>query len=614
MGLCCLCTLLVPCLAALLLLYLGFFWRVTRSSGAAFHRREAGRWVQTRLKDTRVPRLSGISFQIFSHLSNTVFGQYFLVPLAMKINHFDLFRYLFIPEDPIFFPVVPPDKVSGSFEEERASSLEILREVMETRLHFERPDFSFYGIQDYTNYYWAGDPTPTQVADSIIRALEDSEQSNPPLRAVIQWDREQIMKMAEASTARYKDQNPLSPLDGIPICVKEEIKVVPYHHRAGTAYLGKEPETEDATVVRKLREAGALIIGVSNMHELGTGTTGCNPNRFHGTTRNPYNPQHYTGGSSSGSAAAVACGLCPLAIGTDGGGSVRIPSSFCGVVGLKSTFGRISAQGALPLSYSTVSFGPLATSVLDAALAYALLSGPDPEYPYGLMQPPLALDGIYASDLKDLTLGVDWTFFKACDPEILETCEKAVEYLKSQGASIMDISIPELEEVHVAHVICILGEMRDFLQQDFNEHFQDLNLETRGSLALGNQFTALDYIQANRQRARSIQYLKEIFTKVNCIITPGTPCTAPLIHDSDLRHGHSDVSTMTQSMRFMQLGNFTGIPALVVPVGYSSSGLPISLQVMSKLWDEAVLFRVGMMVEEFRSETEKPKIFYDILS
>ncbi|KAJ1112616.1 hypothetical protein NDU88_000877 [Pleurodeles waltl] len=611
MELCCLCSLLLPGLAALLLLYLGFIRRCTASTRAGFTRREAGRWVQTRLQDTLTPRLSGIPFQIFAYLTNTVFGQYCLVPLAMRLNHLDLFRYLFIPEDPTFLPLVPPEDGNGSVTDD--SALEILQEMMATRLHFEREDFTFYGIQDFINAYWAGIVTPTHVAMNILRALEDCEQSNPPLRAMTQWDKEEILKMAEASAARYKDMKPLSPLDGIPVCLKEEIKVVPYLHKAGTAYLGTEPETEDATVTRKLREAGALIIGVSNMHELGTGTTGCNPNRFHGTTRNPYNPQHYTGGSSSGSAAAVAAGLCPLAIGTDGGGSVRIPSSFCGVVGLKSTFGRISAHGALPLSYSTVSFGPLCTSVLDSALAYTMLSGVDPAYPYGLKQPPITLDGLYKSDLKDLTLGVDWTFFKACDPEILEICQKAVEYLKSQGASIMDISIPELEEVHVAHIICILGEMRDFLQQDFNEHFHDLNLETRASLALGCQFTALDYIQANRQRTRTMNYLHEIFTKVNCILTPGTACTAPSIQDSDLAHGFSDVLTMARSMRFMQLGNFTGIPGLVVPAGYNSSGLPVSLQIMAKWWDEEVLFRVGMMVEEFRNYTKKPKIYYDII-
>nr|XP_048674348.1 uncharacterized protein LOC125621522 isoform X3 [Caretta caretta] len=521
-------------------------------------------------------------------------------------------HYLDIHEDPTFIPEVAAE---GRKEKpETKNTLEILKQLMETRSHPANAGFSFKGIQDYLNCYRTGELTPFQVAKNIISSLEDCEKSSPPLRAIVQWDREQIQKMAEASTTRYRNKCPLSLLDGIPVCLKEEIKVVPYHHRAGTAYLGTEPETEDATVTRKLREAGAIIIGVSNMHELGTGTTGCNPNRFHGTTRNPYNPWHFTGGSSSGSAAAVAAGLCPLALGTDGGGSVRIPASFCGVVGLKGTFGRISCHGCLPLSYSTVSLGPICTSVTDAAIAFSILAEPDPLYPYGLQQPKPSLSEILTPDLKGLKLGVNWTFFKACDAEILKVCQKAVEHLQALGASVVDVPLSEMEEVRVAHVICILSEMRDYLQPDFNAHFQQMNLETRLNLALASQFTALDYIKANRQRTRSMSFLREIFANVNCILTPATACTAPRIHDADLLTGNNDVLTTLRTMRYMQLGNFTGIPGLVVPVGYTATGLPISFQVMAKWWDEAVLFRVGLKLEQFRDMTRKPAIYYDILA
>ncbi|XP_030059794.1 fatty acid amide hydrolase isoform X2 [Microcaecilia unicolor] len=595
---------------ALLFFYLGFVQRVTGR-----RRKEAQQHLvaERHIRDMWSPRLSGFSLQMFAHLANSAFGQFCLMPLLLRLNHFDLLRTLSIPEDPIFLPVVPPEERKG--DSEQKPPLKILQELMEPR---DSPPpapagFRFNGIRDYADSYRSGRLTPSQVAQNIIHALEDSEKSNPPLRTIVQWNRDHILRMAEASTARYRNKTPLSLLDGIPVCLKEEIKVVPYYHRAGTAYLGTEPEVEDATVTRRLREAGAVIIGVSNMHELGTGTTGCNPNRFHGIARNPCNPQHYTGGSSSGSAAAVAAGLCPLALGTDGGGSVRIPAAFCGVVGLKGTFGRISDHGSLPLSYSTVSLGPITTCVLDAAMAYSLLAGPDPQYPYGLNQPAPSLDRIFSPDLKGLTLGVDWTFSKACHAEILEIYEKAVAYLRHLGASVVDISIPELEAISVAHVICIMSEMRDCLHSDFNNHYHEMNLETRTSLALASQFTAVDYIHANRQRSRSMAWLKEIFSTVNCILTPATACTAPCIHDSDLLHGCSDIPTVAQSIRYMQLGNLTGIPGLVVPIGYSSAGLPIGLQVMAKWWDEAVLFRVGLKLEQFQAGTRKPKIFYDVL-
>ncbi|CAM5077787.1 unnamed protein product [Natator depressus] len=607
--------LLLSLAAALLLFYLGFVRRRPGTPRAAFRRREPGRAGDSGHqppRDAWGPTLSGFPLRLFVHVANTAFGQFCVVPLLLRVNNFTLMHYLDIHEDPTFIPEVAAE---GRKEKpETKNTLEILRQLMETRSHPANTGFSFKGIQDYLNCYRTGELTPFQVAKNIISSLEDCEKSSPPLRAIVQWDREQIQKMAEASTTRYRNKCPLSLLDGIPVCLKEEIKVVPYHHRAGTAYLGTEPETEDATVTRKLREAGAIIIGVSNMHELGTGTTGCNPNRFHGTTRNPYNPQHFTGGSSSGSAAAVAAGLCPLALGTDGGGSVRIPASFCGVVGLKGTFGRISCHGCLPLSYSTVSLGPICTSVTDAAIAFSILAEPDPLYPYGLEQPKPSLSEILTPDLKGLKLGVNWTFFKACDAEILKVCQKAVEHLQALGASVVDVPLSEMEEVRVAHVICILSEMRDYLQPDFNAHFQQMNLETRLNLALASQFTALDYIKANRQRTRSMSFLREIFANVNCILTPATACTAPRIHDSDLLTGNNDVLTTLRTMRYMQLGNFTGIPGLVVPVGYTATGLPISFQVMAKWWDEAVLFRVGLKLEQFRDMTRKPAIYYDILA
>lgn len=178
---------------------------------------------------------------------------------------------------------------------------------------------------------------------------------------------------------------------------------------------------------------------------------------------------------------------------------------------------------------------------------------------------------------------------------------------------MVDISLPEMEEVRVAHVICILSEMRDFLQSDFNNQFEQMNLETRLNLAIASQFTALDYIKANRQRSRSITFLQEIFGKVNCLLTPGTACCAPTIHGSDLLTGCSDVQTTLQAMRYMQLANLTGIPALVVPVGYTISGLPISLQIMTKWWNEALLFQIGLKLEQFHGTPAKPIIYYDIL-
>ncbi|XP_069744538.1 uncharacterized protein [Narcine bancroftii] len=555
--------------------------------------------------------LSGLTLRITSHLLNTIFGQLILLPLIVRMSNFTLLQNIIIPEDPTFIPVVNPEHSNELPRHDNSEAM--LNELLQLSVAEERLGFNFKSISDFIEEYKAGKTTPIQVAKNVIRALKDDDQTTAPLRAIVQYESELIMKMAEASTARYRANTPLSPLDGIPVCIKEEIKVVPYYHRVGTAYLGEERETEDATVTRKLREAGAMIIGVSNMHELGLGVTGCNVNRYHGVARNPYNPQHFPGGSSSGSGAAVAAGLCPLAIGSDGGGSVRIPASFCGVVGLKVTFGRISSHGSRPLSYSTVSLGPICTSVKDAALAYAVLAGPDPNYSYSLHQPSLNFDNIGNPDLENIKLGIDWKFFMDCDFDVLDVCQTAVQHLTNLGATIVDVHIPELEEVQTAHFISILSEFQQTLNMDFNNQYDKMNLDTRLTMALASKITSSDYIQAARQRSRSMHFLKEIFRDVQCIITPATPNTAPPSKASDFTTGCCNLHTLFSSVRYMQLANLTGIPSLVVPVGYSSSGLPINLQIMSKWWDEAILFRVGLKVEQFRAETKKPRIYYELL-
>jgi Asp-tRNA(Asn)/Glu-tRNA(Gln) amidotransferase A subunit family amidase len=195
--------------------------------------------------------------------------------------------------------------------------------------------FKFTSISNLAEAYRSGSITPLAVAEAVLHGIQNSDEGPKPLRSIVQCNKQAVIAMAQKSTSRLANNTPLSLLDGIPVAVKEELAVVPYHLHVGTTFLGEVPAESDATVVRKLKEAGAVIIGISNMHELGIGTTGCNPNKLHGICRNPYDVDHYAGGSSSGSAVAVAAGLVPVAIGADGGGSIRIPASMCGVVGLK---------------------------------------------------------------------------------------------------------------------------------------------------------------------------------------------------------------------------------------------------------------------------------------
>jgi Asp-tRNA(Asn)/Glu-tRNA(Gln) amidotransferase A subunit family amidase len=188
-------------------------------------------------------------------------------------------------------------------------------------------------------------------------------------------------------------------LDGVPVPVKDEVEMLPFGTTVGTRFLGKTPAKQDSTVVARMRATGALMVGKCNMHEIGIGVTGLNPH--HGTVRNPYNINHHTGGSSSGPAAAVAAGFGPVAIGADGGGSIRLPSGFCGVVGLKTTYSRVSEFGAAPLCWSVAHLGPIAGTARVVAMGFAILAGADHNDPHTHNQPEISMDGFSQLDLSD---------------------------------------------------------------------------------------------------------------------------------------------------------------------------------------------------------------------
>ena len=242
------------------------------------------------------------------------------------------------------------------------------------------------------------------------------------------------------------------------------------------------------------------------MHEGGVGSTGSNTNKLHQTARNPYDTDRYPGGSSSGSAAAVASGLVPFALGTDAGGSIRIPSSLCGTVGLKATFGRISTSRMCPVAFTVVCSGPMCNSVRDTALCYLLLSGRDPEDPISLQQGPISLDQYLElrCKLSGIKVGVYDAWVNHSDPDVRSGCSTAITGLQEAGAEIVEINIPEINETQNAHLVVMLTEMLAACKYDIPKHFKSFNRETVFGLSLAQDMSAVDYVVANRQRTRGL--------------------------------------------------------------------------------------------------------------
>jgi Asp-tRNA(Asn)/Glu-tRNA(Gln) amidotransferase A subunit family amidase len=471
--------------------------------------------------------------------------------------------------------------------------------------------FHFTSVFDIARAYRDGSTSPDEVARKVLESIEASNKHDPSLNAFIAVQRDDVMRQASEATERIKKKKPLSIFDGVPVAMKDEIDVKGYPTTCGTSFLKKIAQ-EDSTIAARLRNAGALIVGKTNMHEIGINVTGLNPH--HGTTRNPYNTDHYTGGSSSGSGTAVASGLVPVAIGADGGGSIRIPSSFMGLVGLKATFGRMSEYGAFPLDWSVAHIGPLAGSATDAALTYALIAGSDPADPFSMHQPTPSLKGWDNLKFKGLKLGVYWQWFRHADSEVVAACEAMLKQFESMGCTIHEVTIPNLEANRVAHAITIASEMAQAMDSVYdNAHrFKEHALDVRINLGLARQFTATDYVLAQRVRTRMMRHFHEAFQQVDMVITPSTAIAAPPIPKAALPDGESDLTTTMQIMRYATTANMTGHPAISFPVGYTQKGLPIGMQAIGRPWDESTLLRMALAVEQV-IERKAPQVYYKLL-
>ena len=459
------------------------------------------------------------------------------------------------------------------------------------------PGFRFPGLDDYTQAYRSGRLTPEDVAERFLERVERSERDGGkvPLRAFIAVSAADVRRQAKASADRWRAGRGLGPFDGVPVAIKDEIDQAGYPTTVGTKFLGQSAVREDATVVARLRAAGALLVGKANMHEIGINVTGLNPH--YGTTRNPYDDAFHTGGSSSGPATAVAAGLVPVAMGADGGGSIRIPAALCGLVGIKATFGRISDHGASPLCWSVGHVGPMAGTVSDCARTYALVAGPDPSDPNSLGHPPVELDESAPGSLDGVRLGIYWPWFRHATPDVVASCEGLVRQFSDRGATLHEIEIPELDAMRAAHIVTITGEIATAMARWYGAHRTDFSLDARANLAIARTSSAAEYVNAQRIRTRAIAAFARAFAAVDVIVTPATAMAAPRINPAAQPFGESDLGTTTELMRFAFPSNFTGHPAISFPAGYTAGGLPVGLQAIGRPWGERILFRVAAAAE-----------------
>ncbi|MCA9718661.1 MAG: amidase, partial [Myxococcales bacterium] len=319
-----------------------------------------------------------------------------------------------------------------------------------------------------------------------------------------------------------------------------------------------------------------------------------------------------------GSAAAVAAGLCPMALGADGGGSIRIPAALCGVVGLKPTWSRVSTRGAFELAWSVGHLGPLGATVRDCALLYAAVAGPDPKDRFSTGQPAPrdVRPWLEADDLRGLRIGVYRPYFDDAEPDLVRACERALTWLEDAGASVREITIAHLERARVAHMITIASEMATAVEPYRAAHGRAFGLDVRINLAVARSFSATDYVKAQRVRTRVIKHWSRLLAPddgVDLIASPTTGCAATPIREDALTRGESDLETLGRIMRFAAPANLTGFPAISAPVGYDFRGLPIGLQLVARPWEENLLFKTASILERSTAR-RRPARHHDLLA
>ncbi len=392
------------------------------------------------------------------------------------------------------------------------------------------------------------------------------------------------------------------PLYGIPVAVKDIYNTKGILSTAGSKFFAEHIPQEDAFTVQKIKRAGAQIIGKTNTHEIALGVTNNNPH--YGACKNPWDITRTPGGSSGGSAVAVATGMAMAALGTDTGGSIRIPASLCGVVGMKATYGRVSLRGILPLSWNLDHAGPITRKVEDAALMLQVMGGYDELDPTSIK----TLPGDYYSHLRDgmnerkIALAVG-SYIEEADPEVLEAVRKAAHILEELGALIIEVDVDFLKEAALANALMTQADGAAFHRERLREHPDWFGADVRERLTTGAAFTSSEYALARRTQTEVKRRCELLFDEYDVLLLPTTPIPAPVLK------GENAVERARQLTRFTAPFNLAGLPALSVPCGFTKEGLPIGLQIISRAWNEAGVLRAGYAFQQATEwHTKKPEL------
>jgi len=443
----------------------------------------------------------------------------------------------------------------------------------------------------------------TSVAQAIARKQLSSREATqacldrigrwqPRLNAFMAIEGEAALAAAEAADAALARGDRHGALHGVPMAHKdmyyEAGKVVTCGSRIRRDFVA----TTTSTALQRLKDAGSIRLGSLQMSEFAYGPTG--HNAHYGPVHNPWAIDHITGGSSSGSGAAVAARLTFAALGSDTGGSVRMPAHFCGVTGLKTTVGRVSRAGAMPLSQSLDTVGPLARSAEDCALLLGLIAGRDPADPTAVAGPLPDYVAAAQAPIKGLTIGVPASFYvDDLDPEVGRVLDETIAVFRREGARIVHVDLPDQRQLSAPCLLILAVEAAAFHKRWMIERPQDYGAQVLMRLQNGLAVPAISYLEAMRWRGPALAAHRAAVSGIDAILAPVAPSAAPTIAESDVGNGPDADAVIQRLTRFTRPVNYLGVPSLAIPGGFTRQGLPVGMQLIGGSFDEAMVLRIG---------------------
>jgi aspartyl-tRNA(Asn)/glutamyl-tRNA(Gln) amidotransferase subunit A len=445
--------------------------------------------------------------------------------------------------------------------------------------------------------------TLVEVADAIAtKRLSSHEVTRACLHRIAQWqprlnafmaiEAEAALKAADEADAALANGNRSGPLHGVPLAHKDMYYDAGKVVTCGSLIRRDFVATSTSTALQRLKDAGSFRLGSLQMSEFAYGPTG--HNAHYGPVRNPFATDHVTGGSSSGSGSAVAARLTFAALGSDTGGSIRNPANFCGVTGLKTTYGRISRAGAMPLSQSLDTVGPLAQTAEDCALLLALMAGPDPEDPTASHAPVADYMAATKQPIKGLRIGVPTAFYvDDLDAEIARVLDETIATLRKEGAEIVQVELPDQRQLSAACQLLNAVEACAFHKRWLIERPQDYGPQVLMRLQNGLAIPAVTYLETMRWRGPALAAHVAATGKVDAVIAPVSPMPAPTVAESDVRGSPGAEAVIQRITRFTRPINYLGLPSLAIPSGFTKTGLPVGMQLIGRSFDEATILQIG---------------------